>query len=374
MTAVRPPGTGRRRLALAAVSVLGALAALEGACRYEAHRRNQGAMDVAFSAERVLEQGGRVALIDILRASDHEDVVFELKPGLSGVPFKGVPLSTDRHGFRGPERTVAPGPDTVTVLGLGDSVMFGHGVGDGLPYLDVLEKGLRRRHPQRAWRVINTAVPAYNTVQELATLRAKGLAHQPDLVILGLVGNDLVLPRYVRVVEDVFDLSRSFLWEQLSARLGDDGLERHGFALNEGRDPRLVHHQAVSTSREVPEAYRHLVGWEPFTAALEELDRLSDEHGFEVLVVTVIEHGAEQMLEYISRYDWPLVRMRPVIQRELGAGGEVATGPVDLDAYLRSDLVVNASDAHPSARLHFLIAQELLRALEQNGLIEALSR
>ena len=53
---------------------------------------------------------------------------------------------------------------------------------------------LNAAYPQKTWEIINTGVPGYNTVMEVATMRAKGLALEPDIVILNVVTNDLNLP------------------------------------------------------------------------------------------------------------------------------------------------------------------------------------
>ncbi len=358
-----------RRLALVAGALLFALLLGEAACRALAHVANQRTLDVAFSTERHLQEGQRVALIDIMQMSPHDRIIFELKRGMRDAPFKGAPFSTNSHGFRGPEMEVAEGPDTVTIVGLGDSVMFGYGVTDDRPYLTVLERQLNHKYPQKRWRCINTAVPAYNTVIEVETLRWRALPFGPDLVILGLVSNDLTLPPYVRAEVDVFDTSRSFLLEQLleGTRWATD---RNGFDLREGRDSRLVFHPGLDEAQKTPGKYQDMTGWEPFRAALRDLQDMASEHGFRVVTFTNTEDdNTARMVKVAAEHGWPHVALLPEIQRYLrfhGGGSWSAEHP---EAYLASKLALAPDDGHPSPLQHQMAALKLLGELERLGII-----
>ena len=378
MTDEPPPAPPRgrylvlRRLALVASATLLALLLGELACRVLAHVANQDTLEVAFSTQRHVEEGQRVAMIDILQMSPNDRIIFELKRGLRDVPFKGAPFSTNSHGFRGPEIDVATGPDTVTIVGIGDSVMFGYGVADDRPYLAVLEQHLRRKYPQKQWRCINTAAPAYNTVIEVETLRSRALPFGPDLVILGLVSNDLVLPPYMRAVDDELDLGRSFLLEQLfkGTRWA---VNRNGFELREGRDSRLVFHAGLDEQPSNAGKYQELTGWEPFRAALRDLDGLSREHGFQVLTFTNTEDVTTQrMMKAATDLGWPHVRLLPEINQHLKQHGGGSWSPEHPEAYLESALSVSPDDGHPSALQHLMAASKLLSELERLGIIERL--
>lgn len=361
-----------RRAGLVAAALLVALLLGEAACRVLAHVANQQTLDVAFSTRRHIEEGQRVALIDILQMSPNDRIIFELKRGMRDAPFKGAPFSTNSHGFRGPEIEVAEGPDTVTIVGLGDSVMFGYGVADDRPYLAVLEKHLNHRYPQKRWRCINTAAPAYNTVMEVETLRARALPFGPDLVILGLVSNDLVLPPYMRAEVDVFDAGRSFLLEQLleGTRWAAD---RNGFDLREGRDSRLVFHSGLEEPRKTPQRYKDMTGWEPFRAALADLQAMAGEHGFRVVTFTNTEDDTtDRMVKLTTEQGWPHVALLPEIQAYLQAHGGGAWSPEHPEAYLASKLAVAPDDGHPSPLQHQMAAVKLLGELERLGIIAEL--
>lgn len=361
----------RRRTALL-VSTLAALLGAELVLRGVAARRNRNTLEQAFAEEQRPEPGERVGLIDIIRMSPNSSIVYELKPNIADLEFKGGRLSTNEHGFRGAPIPPA-GPGTVTIVGLGDSILFGHGVSDDETFLACLEERLRAERPGVEWRVINTGVPGYNTRMEVETLRAKALAFEPRLVVLSLVPNDLVLPIYVRQTEDVADLGRSFLLERLVELFGERPVAT-SVAARAGRDPRLARAPRLDDADTIPRRYRHLAGWESFVTALDLLAELSAEHGFDVVTCSTIETPllGEFVRETTAR-GWPHVALLDRIDaylREHGGGRFDAeeTGP-----YERSALVVGPSNPHPSALQHRMLADDLWAHLESSGLLDRLT-
>jgi lysophospholipase L1-like esterase len=110
--------------------------------------------------------------------------VYGLKPGLD------LPVYTNAFGFRGKEISLVKPPNTYRIVMLGDSVTFGNSVVWNETFSYLLESHLNRSHKQVNFEVLNLAVSGYNTAQELATLREKGLAFSPDLIILNICLND----------------------------------------------------------------------------------------------------------------------------------------------------------------------------------------
>lgn len=368
----------RAKLTLAVLSTLFTLCVAEVVCRAMAHARNRKSIEVAFSTQRHLKDGERVALIDIIQMSPNDRIIFDLKRNLDAVPFRGVPLTTNSFGFRGPEIQVEAEPNTVTIVGIGDSVMFGHGVGDDICYLRALERNLREQHPAKNWRIINTGVPAYNTVMELETLRTKGLQFKPDMVLINLVPNDLVLPQYIRMEEDAFDLSRSFLRDYFRDRVA---ASEHGFDVEEGRDDRLQlrpkleegEEGANGRRRKLPERYRGMVGWDPFCQALDDLVELSKEHDFEVVSFTTIENAlTEKMIEEARARGFLHVRLLPEIQAYMREHYDADFEYKKKGPYMNSDLVVSIGDGHPSKIQHDMAAEKLLQRMNEEGLVERL--
>jgi lysophospholipase L1-like esterase len=105
---------------------------------------------------------------------------------LANFDFRG---RSNSLGFRDREHPLAKPPGTLRLLVLGDSIAAGHRVArteDAFPAQ--LETLLRRRGI--AAEVLNFAVSGYNTEQEVETLRDKGLAFRPDLVLVAYCLND----------------------------------------------------------------------------------------------------------------------------------------------------------------------------------------
>ena len=94
--------------------------------------------------------------------------------------------STNAHGFRDVERPLERAdPNQVRVLVLGDSVVAGHGIAaleDTIP-------GRLQRHLPRL-DVLNLGIGGYCTRGEVELLRTRGLAFNPDFVVLVFVEND----------------------------------------------------------------------------------------------------------------------------------------------------------------------------------------
>ncbi len=103
--------------------------------------------------------------------------------------YQGVDVRFNELGLRG--EPIPPKQESeYRILVLGDSVTFGFGVAESDTFTSRLERALRTTR-DRSVRVINSGVGGYNTVQEYAYLKHKGLSLSPDLVILVYVTNDI---------------------------------------------------------------------------------------------------------------------------------------------------------------------------------------
>jgi hypothetical protein len=343
-------------VALAVSSTLIGLLLLEAAFRVRAGLAAPAGLGAVQPAR--LAPGDRARLGDVVRPSANPRIVYELIPGLD-VELLGVPLLTNPDGFRGvalsPERT----RPAVRVVGLGDSVMFGWGVRQEDSYLARAAQMLAASSPGVAWEVVNTAVPGYNTVMEVETLEAKGLRFDPDLVVLNFVGNDLGLPNFLEQRPDVLSLRRSFLLDFVRGRLlgePDGGPRLVGV-------PTEVRRFGEAHLDRVPPRYRGLLGPVAWRSAMERLQRLSRERGFEVVVLVHPElFGFER--DAVRELGFPLVETGDAVRawaREHGI--EDVQGP---------PLTLTAADPHPSAIGHEIIARVLAGFLRTSGLADVL--
>jgi len=250
-------------------------------------------------------------------------IVFRLRPKMSAT-FLDEPVETNSMGFRGPDVR----EDSRRIVGIGDSVMFGWGVADEETYLRRLERLLRRRNPDID--VVNTAVPAYNTVQEVATLERHLDRLKPALVIWGFIGNDY------QAAEDPF------------ARVGF--LERHSYLY------RLVSLRLVGMSLH----FRSADHRDQSLEAMARLGRLSLDGGFPVICLFYSPLPKPER----RPDDLPFPEIRSLCKRfgfQVVDTGQLLeeVGIPGLRAIWRSKTA--PVDPHPSARGHAIMARGLAR-------------
>ncbi len=77
------------------------------------------------------------------------------------------------------------------IIGIGDSITEGIYLPEDRRYLNIIGKILREK-TDRDIEIINGAVGSYNTWQELALIKERGLILKPDLIIFGICLNDYV--------------------------------------------------------------------------------------------------------------------------------------------------------------------------------------
>lgn len=142
----------------------------------------------------VVEPGGDVpaqgGYIDLLGEPD--DLLFwHLKPGLRNVEGR---ISTNSLGLRGPEIEPKRAGE-LRVLSLGESTTLAPRIEYEESYSAVLESLLRKRR-QGPVRVINAGVSGYTSFQGLQYLLHRGLALEPDVVLLYFGFNDFLETTY----------------------------------------------------------------------------------------------------------------------------------------------------------------------------------
>ena len=322
----------------------------------------------AARKERALEELGsrpppgedsEASLADLLRPSRNPRLVYELRPNLR-TRFKGKLLTTDERGFR----STGSAPDAtgaVTVLGIGDSLMFGWGVADGETFLARLPALLAERFPRVSWSTSNAAVPGYNTAMEVEALLEKGLSPQPDLVILSWVDNDLDLPSFIRPSVAPLTLDRSFLIDWI-VHLRDPSTDSFGPDLARARH---------DTERYAPDYFdrltpqqRDLVGPEAVERALARLAATARARGFEVLVAAR-GRPPKFLARACRKLELPIVVSRAYKERFASVNG--------LATVSYADLSLSPTDPHPSELGHRLIAFGLSEFLAESGIARRLS-
>ncbi|MEA2624932.1 MAG: hypothetical protein QOD06_977 [Candidatus Binatota bacterium] len=305
----------------------------------------------------------RLTLADLVRPSDDDRIVYELRPGVRGT-FLGREVSVNRLGMRDDERGGDKPPGTVRIVGLGDSHMFGWGVDRREAFLAVLEEMLRERRPGRRFEAWNLAVPGYNSVQEVRTLERRMDAIDPDLVIISFIDNDMHLPNFLARRPDFWTLRRSYLAQLIRRRLATARGERLRpldlsiMAPGEQRRPE----RELGRER-FPERFWPLFGWKNLEQAYRRLAAVSRERRIPAIVVFV---GTDPP-------DAESVRTLKALAAEEGI---VSVDPRErILAYLRETgrkadrLVLSRRDPHANPQLHRLIAEAIFDTIVERGLL-----
>lgn len=110
----------------------------------------------------------------------------EFRPHCTG-DSRGTTVHTNALGLRGPE---VRDDGSTRILALGDSCTWGWRVADNESYPAVLQALLDQVTRPGRYQVINAGTPGYTSYQGLVYLRERGLALQPQTVIIAFGFND----------------------------------------------------------------------------------------------------------------------------------------------------------------------------------------
>lgn len=100
-------------------------------------------------------------------------------------------VETNKKGLRDEYFKEKPSNDTYRILVIGDSYTFGWGVNESDRYTELLERRLETKGG-KDYQVINAGIPGWGMKDYYTFLRERGLSYHPDMVIIGIVGNDFI--------------------------------------------------------------------------------------------------------------------------------------------------------------------------------------
>ncbi|MFT5584886.1 MAG: hypothetical protein ACI9VR_002474, partial [Cognaticolwellia sp.] len=148
-----------------------------------------------------LEVGARLILADDLVASQglppspsssaqtmkgNPYLLWEQVPGLR--QEQGATANINSLGMRGPEPELPKPKGVRRLLATGDSSVYGFGVGDGQPFVNVAAQALSTPSaPIEGW---NAAIPGYSSFQSINLLEMRALALEPDVLIIANLWSD----------------------------------------------------------------------------------------------------------------------------------------------------------------------------------------
>jgi hypothetical protein len=290
------------------------------------------------------------SLAAIITPSENPRVVYELQPNLE-MEFGHCSLRISSQGFRSDltfskERK----PNSIRILGLGDSGMFGWGVNQGSNYLDVATRILNGRGDGVTYEALNTGTPGYNTQMEVELLKDRGLDYKPDIVVVGWCEND-------------FGLSHFFLKE---TPLPKDHLVLYDYVFDRERyrallgGPEITDRAGVTDKKtgalkldEVPDMLEAGTGESGVRAAMAELKALGAKHGFKILVFGPMRKPTPKAPNDIEK-----------ILKELGLEYVDTFAKVDASKY-PENFYVHAM--HPRDGGHRVLGELLVKELDARG-------
>ena len=277
-------------------------------------------------------------LAAITRRSDDPLLVFELQSNVD-MEFGHKALHLNSQGMRDSgEYTVERKPNSVRIIGLGDSGIFGWGVNQDEDGLSVLESNLNARADGVLYEVLNMGVPGYNTQLEVQMLKSRGLKYRPDIVVVGWCDNDFQLPFFIPQEGQWNRKDVSFLYYLLfdRPRFADVALSR-------------VHDQRQYDQAKVPEHFRRGTDVEGVRRSMRELKEIAEREGLNVLVIGAMRAEAVEVCKTVGL---PYYNTRERIRAD----------EYPVEYYVHA--------IHPRPGGHRVIAERLEQEFEMRGWLE----
>ncbi len=274
-------------------------------------------------------------------------------------------LSTNSHGFRGPEYTLEKPAGSFRIACVGECVTYGNGVDDGQEYPSLLQGMLADRWPDRAYEVVNISQNVEPS-DVFALFEHSALPADPDVVVLSPGSDSVFIEDHVggapfRLTLDPATYER-FLGEY--TRDMDTILSR-----SRERGIRLVLVTPTINSFFYPDGQRWVDAVKDFGQA----------HGLPVLDSAGLFQAREALDGLVLRYgddNQQLVRYEggeAEVLMEAASDPSYHVAP-EIYAYLDEhpgiSPLLSIDENHPNPRGHRLLADELLRILEHEGLLE----
>ncbi len=286
---------------------------------------------------------------------------------------RDIKLEINSLGFRDEEIAAKKEPDEFRLLVLGDSIAFG----DYLPAEEVfvqrLEHYLHETAPGRKIQAINAGISDCGLDEELSLLEERGLALQPDVVLVEFYLNDS-RPPWGFPGENGYrnwlrrhSLLAEYIWKSIKLKswLSQQGAERFSWLkemdrLDWAHDPAAFARLAYSARYDWGAGFQP-DSWPPVAAKFRRLAELAEKHGFRVIVAFFpVVFQAYARFEETS----PQTRLA-----EIAAANRF--GFVDLLPMFRKNNQERLffDQCHPIAKTNDLIGRALAAYLVENGFI-----
>jgi lysophospholipase L1-like esterase len=317
-------------------------------------------VSIARQSSQKQEIPGKASLGQLVQKSSHPGRVYEFKPNIKA-NYIAADFETNSFGIRSAEHPLEKPENTKRIIGLGDSVMFGWGVSANQTYLALTEAGLNEsKNPDNnIYETLNFAVPGYNTSMEVDTYEQLARRFSPDLVVIHFVENDLGIPLFMSVPQDLFTLKKSYALESIKSFY-------RALRKKNNSDKNLVgvEFTGVETAEKnrVLDQYRYMVGNGGFSDAMKKLASLTCKDRVPVIILAVKLKGQIKRLveKNAKKYGFHIVEVYQVVDSYIEKNGLENTPKAR-----KKLLWLNNTDPHPNALGHQLYAEALLPRVEE---------
>jgi lysophospholipase L1-like esterase len=218
--------------------------------------------------------------------------------------------NTNAHGLRDhaiPEHK----PDgEFRILSLGDSTALGFGVAEADTYATRLESSLRERTDRRV-EVINAGVPGYASTQLLLYLENRGLAFDPDAVIIETNFNDRRAVPPTAEPDSESQFRRMYRQLRIRELLDHSMTARVMRALLRGSAPGGVLNTGNFAFDEIEVASQVRVSLEQYELNMREMIRLARNHGADIYLIglpdaPMLTAPTRNAIRYVAERRWKL--------------------------------------------------------------------
>ena len=266
-----------------------------------------------------------------LKMPSDADVVFEHRP-LASARLMDVDVTINSDGLRDQEYAI-DSERAYRMIFVGDSMTLGWGVEREQTFEYLLEERLNAQGRGRI-EILNFGIGNYNTAQQVALFRKKGLKYNPDKVVLFYFVHDAEpMPEPSGLEFLGYSRLLSFYWSRANILLtnylgGGDFLAHYGNLYQEGQP-----------------------GWEAAKASIRTLRDLCAQHEIELQAVLLPELHNLKAPPFRSQY--------AMVESVMNAEGISVLDLTPSFSMVDDDptsLWVSLDDAHPNGRAHELIA------------------
>jgi hypothetical protein len=282
-----------------------------------------------------------------LKTSDDKNLRFELIANFSGYSDGGIVripqflVEINADGFRDTNYSLEKGKNTKRIIAIGDSYTFGHGVNLSDSWPKGLEKLLNTNGTK--YEVLNMGVEGYDMQEYEEVLKTKGLKYDPDIVLIGYVGNDIFN-------ESEMDQIRRARQNALLSNAGDEKNKSDATVLADVQVEVEAYNKIITN---LGFYFDKNVG-----TYLSEAHNLTSAKNITVIIANFMSPHQQLLENAVKGFDnFYVIDIMPSLTERARS-----------NAYCRNDLIIHELDAHPNRLSHEIFSEIIYEFMLAGGL------